>query len=283
MTKVNRRKFLKKAILATSGIGVALFSYSYAFYIEPRRLEINPILVKHKKIPTSFDGFTIAQFSDTHLSSDYSLEKLQTTVYKINHLSPDLIVFSGDLIDLANKFERPEKISPILKKLQAPFGKLSIYGNHDHGGYGTELYQQIMVEANFTLLKNDLKVLTMPGGDRIQIAGLDDVMLGLPNFEVMLQRQQDLFTILLAHEPDIADQSKNYPIHLQLSGHSHGGQIALPFIGPIITPPHGQKYPKGRYELDGLTLYTNKGIGMTRIPARLFSVPEITLFTLRSI
>jgi predicted MPP superfamily phosphohydrolase len=88
--------------------------------------------------------------------------------------------------------------------------------------------------------------------------------------------------VLLSHEPDFADEATRHSVDLQLSGHSHGGQIWLPIIGAPWLPPFAEKYPRGRYQVGGLTLYTNIGLGTIRVPIRLNCIPEITLFTLRA-
>jgi len=139
-----------------------------------------------------------------------------------------------------------------------------------------------MDESGFQLLKNEHKVIDKEN-DRIIIAGVDDIILGKPDIETALENANpDLFTILLAHEPDFADTALQFPVDIQLSGHSHGGQVRFPFIGHLYTPAYAEKYVQGRYPLkDGkLTLFVNKGIGTTRLPYRFLCQPEIHLYTL---
>ena len=114
------------------------------------------------------------------------------------------------------------------------------------------------------------------------LAGLDDVLRRRSDLRRALSGvPSDELTILLVHEPDFADSVRGRSVDLQLSGHSHGGQIRLPLIGPPYLPPLGKKYPQGLRQLDQLALYTNRGIGTIGVPARLNCPPEITLFTLR--
>ncbi|WP_077211351.1 metallophosphoesterase [Bacillus dakarensis] len=285
--KVSRRHFIKKALgtfLTVTGLSAG--GYYYAGHIEPYRLKINHIQIKHPKVPNGFERFKMVQFSDTHLGFQYDLEQFKQIVDKINDLNPDILFFTGDLLDEPNKYKEIEKVVPILNQLQAPFGKFSIYGNHDHGGYGSDIYKEIMEKAGFTLLLNQSTEIKLLNGDRIYIAGIDDAMLGKPNIENSLTGVPDeAYKILLSHAPDLADIAASYNIHLQLSGHSHGGQIKIPFLGALVKPPFAEKYYEGSYTIgtdDPLTLYVNRGLGTTRLPFRFLSTPELTIYTLSS-
>lgn len=283
MKKITRRNFLK------SGIRTCLYSfitasigYYYAKYIEPYLLSFTQHTLKSPLIPKGFHGMKILQFSDLHLGYYFSLQHLSQIVSKINAEKPDIVLFTGDLIDDYQTYTEASFVASILKNIQAPFGKFSIYGNHDHGGYGTEYYDHIMRESGFELLQNSEKRIRLLDNSEISIFGLDDMLLGKPKIAETLQHaKQNIYTIVLVHEPDIAPQIATYPINLQLSGHSHGGQVQIPFLGAIITPSLAKEYIEGFYSIQGLTLYVNRGIGRTRVPFRFMSKPEITLFILQ--
>ncbi len=289
MTKLSRRNFLKKGIrwtfytALTSGLG-----YYYARYIEPKLLTTAYHTISSPLIPKSFNGVKIVQFSDLHLGYNYTLEQLEVLINKINTEQPDLVFFTGDLMDDQRTYTRTNEIAPVLKRVQAPLGKFAIYGNHDHGGYGTEVYEQIMTEAGYEILLNSGKTIKLVDGSQIAVLGIDDLMLGKPQIEKTIQlAKQNIYTILLLHEPDIAPRIAAYPVNLQLSGHSHGGQVQIPFIGPVITPPLAEKYVEGFYKLNGksgneLLVYVNRGIGTTRVPFRFLARPELTVFTLQA-
>ena len=286
--KISRRVFLKKAAGALFAfLGLSSGGMAYAHFIEPERLDIHVEEFCHPLIPPSFDGMTLILFSDTHIGFQYTLKQMQKHVAIINSLQPDLVFFTGDLLDNPNFFTKKHVVSGILRKIKAPFGKFAVYGNHDHGGYGTEVYKKILEDSNFQLLRNESKKISLIDKQNIYIAGIDDAMLGSPNIpEAIKKIPENQFTILLSHAPDLADKASLFPIQLQLSGHSHGGQIKLPFVGALITPPYGTKYPEGRYELVNhhkLTLYVNRGLGTTRLPYRFYAVPEITKIVLRSV
>ncbi|GIN83895.1 putative metallophosphoesterase YkuE [Heyndrickxia sporothermodurans] len=285
---VTRRTFLKKTIgtiLSLFGIGSG--GYVYSRYIEPKRLEINTINIHNEKIPTSFNDFKIIQFSDTHIGFQYTVEQLKKHVQLINSLMPDMIFFTGDLLDKPNQYTDFKKIPPVLNQLNAPFGKFAVYGNHDHGGNGTDLYSNVMKNSGFTVLRNQMVPIHHSNGALFYLTGIDDVQLGKPDFpKTYRDVPKAAFNILLSHAPDIADTASLYGADLQLSGHSHGGQVQIPFYGALITPPYGEKYPEGKYLIDShhsLQLYVNRGLGTTRLPFRFLSVPEITIIKLKAI
>lgn len=265
-------------------LGVSGGTYHYARNIEPRLLQINNETIRSTKIPKSYHGMKIIQFSDTHIGFHYTLEQFQELVQTINNQSPDIVVFTGDFVDRPDTYNWNDDITSILARIKAPYGKFSIYGNHDHGGYGTDILKNVMKQAGFRLLVNEHAVIEKDF-DRILIAGVDDVILGSPNLQKALQHTNpDLFTVLLAHEPDFANIAKNYPIDVQLSGHSHGGQVRFPIVGHLYTPAYAQQYIQGKYELnkENFILYVNKGIGTTRLPYRFLCKPEIHVYTLAS-
>ncbi|WP_141431351.1 metallophosphoesterase [Bacillus sp. 03113] len=287
MKKISRKKFLKVSLGSIlTAFGLSTISYQYSRHIEPNLLDINQFEIKNKRIPKSFHQFKIIQFSDTHLGFQYRLNQLKDLVDTINSLNPDIIFFTGDLMDNPNRYDNPQELIPFLQKLNAPFGKFAVYGNHDHGGYGTEIYKSIIEESGFTLLLNEGKEIKLIDQSHIYVIGIDDAKLGKPDFRKATSNvSKSAFKILLSHAPDLADEAVQYGIHLQLSGHSHGGQIKIPFYGALVKPPYARKYVEGFYSIKStipLTLYVNRGLGTTRLPFRFLSVPELTLFTLLS-
>ncbi|TFB14058.1 metallophosphoesterase [Filobacillus milosensis] len=285
--KFSRRTFLKRVTVGTLGfVGLSYGGYYYAREFEPRWLNTIYSTIESQRIPKPFNDFKIVQITDTHMGFHYKIEDFEKMIKEVNQESPDLIVFTGDLTDdpsiLSDAYF--EKIIQIFKQLEAPFGKYWIYGNHDHGGYGTRMIKNVMQRSDFKLLQND-KVKIEKDRTQINLAGLDDVLLGSPRISNLLSDEEtNQFNILLCHEPDFARQTINFPFDLQLSGHSHGGQIQLPFVGYIVTPRLGTQYVEGHYELGQrpLHLYVSRGIGTTRLPFRFFCRPEINVYTLQS-
>lgn len=282
--KVTRRTFIKKAVggLLTV-IGTGTGGYFYAREIEPRMLDTTLHKIKDVNLPAGFHGLKIVQFSDTHIGFQYTMEQLEKLITKINSMEPDIIVFTGDLLDDPLHFKAKNRMVAMLGKLKAPLGKFAVYGNHDHGGYGSDLYKNIMEQSGFRLLLNTSASVKLLDGSALWIAGIDDAMLGRPDISAaMADIPPNTYTILLSHAPDKADEAALHPIHLQLSGHSHGGQIQIPFYGPLVTPPFAEKYVEGFYSVgdgESMTLYVNRGLGTTRLPFRFLSQPEVAMFT----
>ncbi len=241
-----------------------------------------------KRLPASFNRFTIAHISDFHYEHHFSVVPIQKSVEMVNGLRPDLIVLTGDFVTvpiferqrfLRKSSETAIPCAALLGKLEAP--KYAIMGNHDATA-NPPLIIRALQDHDIPVLRNRC-VPIEHGNGRIWLAGIDDLLRGTPRIDQTLKGiPPPEATILLAHEPDFADEAASYPIDLQLSGHSHGGQIWIPGIGAPWLPPLSRKYPRGLYRVRELTLYTNMGIGTIRAPIRLNCPPEVTLITLRS-
>ncbi|WP_042276665.1 metallophosphoesterase [[Clostridium] dakarense] len=222
----------------------------------------------------------IVQFTDTQLGEFYSLSQLEKAVNKINGQDPDIVLFTGDLIDKASKYKDIDKITSIMSNINPKLGKYAVWGNHDYGSGGHKYYENIMTDSGFKVLVNETVSISVSKDKNITISGLDEVMFGKPNAKsiIKMTNSNDV-NILMLHEPDLISEFKDSNIDLAVAGHSHGGQVALPFIGAIITPPFGEKYTKGFYEInDRMKLYVNSGLGNTRSPFRLMNIPEISVF-----
>lgn len=278
---MKRRSFLKKIFGTTLAfLGLGGGTYYYAREIEPGMLTIREETIASSKIPEELQNFRVVQFSDTHIGFNYTLDQLTELIKKINKLKPDLVVFTGDLVDKPHLYNWNDQLIQILSGINAIKGKYWVYGNHDHGGYGTEIVQQTMEKSNFKLLQNSHVTIENQGA-KFNLAGIDDMILGQPNIQQTLKgAKTEYFTLLLAHEPDFADISKNYVIDAQFSGHSHGGQVRIPFFGHIYTPTFAEEYVQGKFTLGSnpLQLFVNRGIGTTRLPYRFLCKPELTVY-----
>jgi predicted MPP superfamily phosphohydrolase len=234
-----------------------------------------------KNLPNAFHGWKIVQFSDIHLGFHYGIEDLKPVINMINQLKPDIIFFTGDLIQIGNN--HPEISIPLLKELKGlRGGKWAVIGNHDF--YTKNQIINVLETANFRVLINSHSFIEA-NRERLYIAGLDDVMYGYPNIEKALgDLAKDECVLLLSHEPDIADESSKYSISAQFSGHSHGGQVRLPLFGPIIRQDLAKHYDNGIYFVGqkGMPLYVNRGIGTTELPVRFYCRPEITVFHVKA-
>lgn len=207
-----------------------------------------------------------------------------------NSLQPDMTVLTGDFITSSHDpgsysrddpvFSQMRRCAEFVSHLRAPNGVFACAGNHD-ANIGTVYVSETLRQVGITLLRNENRPIERNGA-RIWLAGVADAIYDSPDFARAASVPSGEVTVLLAHEPDVADETAKYPFALQLSGHSHGGQIRFPFVGALYLPPLAQKYPFGYYRLGNLHLYTNRGIGEILLPYRLNAPPEITLITLRS-
>lgn len=241
--------------------------------------EVSTLPIVLPRLAPAFHGYRVVQISDIHMDRWMTPARLTGIVELVNQQRPDLAVITGDFVTST----RPHLIAGLraaLSRLHAPDGVLAVLGNHDYWQQ-TELLRAMFPEAGLTELSNAVHTVRR-GAARLQIAGLDDVRAGharLDDVLVALPNTTDC-AILLVHEPDFADTAAlSGRFDLQLSGHSHGGQIVLPLIGPPFLPRMGRKYPAGRYRVGHMQLYTNRGLGV--IP-RVNCRPEISVFVLQA-
>lgn len=182
------------------------------------------------------------------------------------------------------KYHDDEHIIKELQKINATYDKIAIWGNRDCGGGAARQYENIMQQSGFTVLKNENWYVTTDSDKKILFTGLDDSMLGNVYMPDSTKIYDSNYNILLIHEPDTADSFQEYPYDLVLSGHSHGGQVNIPFIPAInqkaISSTNlAKNYVSGMYELNSKTkIYVNTGIGTTHVSGRLGVVPEISIF-----
>lgn len=228
-----------------------------------------------------FDGYRIVQLSDIHLDGWMTSDRLRDAVELANAESPDLAVFTGDFVSK----QRPDDEQGLIgafRSLRVPDGALSILGNHDHL-VGAEYVRGLSRDCGLHELGNDVYTLRR-GADTLHIAGVDDLLQGFLRMDLVLERlPKEGVALLLSHVPDFADVAgPTGRFSLQLSGHSHGGQFVLPPFGPVARPRYSRRYPLGYYEVAGMPLYTNRGLGTIHIPLRLNCRPEVSVFTLRS-
>jgi predicted MPP superfamily phosphohydrolase len=256
------------------GIG----GYQYSTRIEPNRLVVESLQVPIKNLKPGLEGFRIVQLSDIHLHPFIQIEFVEKAVELVNNLQPDLITLTGDYV-----YEGADSVfelAPVLASLNAKYGIFAVLGNHDLWTDAVVVRAGLEREG-VSVLVNQGVTLSV-GRDNIYLAGLDDAWSGQPDLSAALDGSAtDIPVILLAHEPDFADISAlDGRVSLQLSGHSHGGQVRLPGVGAPILPYLGQKYEQGVYRVNNMWVYTNRGLGVIPPPVRLNCPPEITEITL---
>jgi uncharacterized protein len=240
----------------------------YGYFIEPYNLQINTIRIETGKLKNT--SLRIVQISDLHCESKIRLEPVLADF--INPLNPDIIVFTGDAI---NSPAGLELFRTTMAGLRASIGKFAVTGNWDtQRMIGLDRF----TGTGFELLNQDVRFLEKDG-QTFSIAGLGFIK-GENSWPVISKLKPDCFTVFLFHTPDFVYWLKGLPIDLYLSGHMHGGQITIPFVGSVINPVIGSKYLKGLNDYHGIAVYTNRGIGLTGFAPRIrfLSRPEITVF-----
>lgn len=283
---VTRRKFLRNSLAIAAGAALPLAGY--AQFVEPHQLTVEKLDLRISKLPEAFDGFRIVQLSDFHFGSYTGVVEIAAAVELANSLKPDLVALTGDFITAPAGailltdpvFTEAAQCAQALSGLRAPNGIFACLGNHDVG-FNSRYITEVLVGSGLWVLVNANRAIER-AGKRLWIAGVDDGVFGTPDFSRALAGiPAEEAVILIAHEPDLADEAAKHPISLQLSGHSHGGQIRLPLVNALYLPILAKKYPFGYYRVRDMQLYTNRGIGTIVLPYRLNAPPEVTLVTLK--
>lgn len=277
--KLTRRGFLKFGGAAAVGTAVtAVAGYTYATHIEPERLVVESVHVPIKGLHSALDGFVIVQLCDFHLHPYTPLALVNDAVSMANSLQPDILFLTGDYV--LETADAIFELAPVLATLNARHGLFTVLGNHDHWT-DASIVRTGLRESRLTVLHNEGLSLNV-GKARLSIAGLDDSWSGQPDVAAALTTlPADTPIVLLAHEPDFADAYlADGRVTLQLSGHSHGGQVRLPDNRPLKLPRYGQKYHNGLYPVHQGWVYTSRGIGVVGPPVRVNCPPEISKITL---
>jgi predicted MPP superfamily phosphohydrolase len=259
----------------------------YAWLIEPRMLVVRRVEVASERWRGA--PISIALISDTHVGSPHvDARRMADIVQRTNALRPDLVVLLGDYVgshEPASERQEAERseISTGLAafgRLQAPLGVAAVLGNHD-SWYGLGPIVRALKAAGVTVLWNEHVIKSRPGGAFV-IAGLADDDTGNPDFTAALAAAPAIDTIVISHSPDPFPDMPAGPA-VMLAGHTHCGQVSVPFLGRPITPTRsGQRYACGRTDEGGRILYTTGGVGTSLLPVRFRNPPEIVLLTLRA-
>ncbi|MCL4859830.1 MAG: metallophosphoesterase [Caldilineaceae bacterium] len=242
------------------------------------QLAVERLALPIRGLHPALDGFRIVQLSDFHLYPYTQMGFLRQAVAQASALQPDLIVLTGDYVTL--DVEAIHELAPVLATLNARHGVFSVLGNHDLWT-NRRAIEAAFAQERLPLLVNQRIPITV-GAGHLHVAGLDDGWSGQADLRATLDGMPaDEPALLLIHEPDLFDDYAQDPrVALQLSGHSHGGQVRITGKKPRILPHLGRKYEQGLYRIGDTWLYTNRGLGYTSVPVRINCPPEITEITL---
>jgi len=288
--KLTRRQLLALGLplVAAGTLGTAVGRG----FEEAQGLTVKKIVIPIAQLPPAFDGFVIAHLSDFHYHPIYTAKPIVKGIREANKLNPDVVVLTGDFVTIPAFGSRrraraidtiqaqAEPCAELLSQLRPGQGIYAVLGNHDQGSQPAVVTESLQ-NRGIRVLRNQ-SVSLERNGSRLWFAGVDDVLEGADNLLQAISGIPRRDTIiLLAHEPDIADDvAAESPVSVQLSGHSHGGQIRLPWTGPPYLPELARRYPWGLRKVGDLSLYTNCGLGTFQLPIRLNCPPEVTLVRL---
>ena len=279
-----RWKKILITVLLLSGLAM-LVAYN-ALYVNPQQLTIREEKIQDNKLSASFNDTLIVYFSDLHYGQ-IDDAYLNETVSEIMRLSPDLILFGGDLVDHYSRNplndEKRQVLITALASLKAPLGKFAVLGNHDLDSDNTKnAIINILEAADFTILDNQAVKIYNQNGDAFNLVGIDSLALGHPDIDKAFDDVGDeLYNLVLCHTPDIFD---DLPLSVDylLAGHSHGGQVYIPFISSFYVPYGCQKYYHGKYDNGNTILDITNGVGTTKEKIRLNADSEIVAYRLHS-
>jgi predicted MPP superfamily phosphohydrolase len=260
---------------ATVGATAALGGYSL---LEAKWCQVNRHRIPVAGLPAGFAGFAIALLSDVHHGPFVPLAYVEHVVSLANALHPDLVCLAGDFVHHGARYIEP--VWEVLRELRGAEGVVAVLGNHDHWE-GASATRRALAAARVTELHNGGEWLRR-GGARLRIAGVGDLLEDVQDVAGAVgDATVDDATVLLCHEPDLAEGLNDPRVKLQLSGHTHGGQVCLPGYGPLVVPSrYGTKYARGLVQGRVAPVFVTCGVGTITPPVRLCCRPEVALLEL---
>lgn len=251
---------------------------SYPVLIERNIVQVNRYKIPVADLPPPFHGFTLAHLTDLHFGSLVSQHFILSIVNTVNRLETDMIICTGDYVHQRNTTEEIDKVWPLLSHLKAPYGVYSVLGNHDHwADTGRSLY---WLDRTGQGIRHRC-IPIYKDGKRILIAGAGDYWEDELKIDAVFScSDEHECRLLLSHNPDSVDTEYTTPLSLVLSGHTHGGQVVIPFYGPPVLPVHNKNYSSGLISSPKTQLFISRGIGWSIYPVRFNCYPEIAVLEL---
>lgn len=288
LIREENRELRKKIVLTAAKviliiIVISLIFYFYTTYISSKIITVREERIINEKIPESFNGLKIIQISDIHYGTTIFKDDIANLVKLINERNPDLVIFTGDLINKDYKLHEKEKEDLIkqLKNIKSTLGKYAIYGEEDK-----KYFDSIMTQSQFIILDNSYDLIYKNSNTPILIVGINTNNTDLEKSYAYFKEpthNYNIYTISLLHKPDEIDSLiEKHNSDLILAGHSHNGQIRIPKIGGIIKKDGAKKYINEYYKINNSEIYISSGIGTNELGFRLFCRPSINFFRISS-
>ena len=276
MKKKNKKKKNKIYYLVMLTIIAIFILILWSRYISTTGLVIREYAVTKEELPQNFNGFKIIHFSDLHYKTTIFEDEMKKLVNTINELKPDVVTFTGDLIDKLVELDEKdiEFLSSELNRIDANIGKFAVKGNHD---YSSIYFDAIMEQTDFKVMNNSSELIYYNGNSPIYLVGLDDSLEGNIDYSI-INNEQNYYSILMVHEPDVFEKVKNNGFDLMLSGHSHNGQVRIPLIGALVKVNGAKKYYDHHYIIDECELFISGGLGTSKYKFRFLNKPSINFY-----
>ncbi len=279
---MSRRSMMLGGLAGALGAAGLSSAQAYASrYVNPYEPVLERVTLPLPAAHAGLDGLKIGFVTDTHVGPFISDEDVERALALLRPESPDLLLLGGDYAS-----ESPRYVPGVAEVLGAfaretPLGGYAVMGNHDYSISGKYTFSD-MENVGIGMLVNDVAEVRV-GSESLWIAGIDETLLGEPDPVGTIRKAPEGAAVLaLWHEPQFAELAADAGAFAQLSGHTHGGQIRLPGIGPVGLPVHGKRHVIGTSLANGMPVYTSRGVGVYRPPLRFNCPPEVTLITLRA-
>lgn len=277
------KKFIKIFLLII--VGICIIFYSFIRFVEPKMLKINEYAVIDTSLPKEFNGFKIVHFSDIHYGSSINDEALKKIVNKINELKPDVIVYTGDLLNDSINLNEDNfnTIKDILVELKSTIKKYAVIGDSDY--VNKDNYLKIMSEAGFTILENENDLVFYKGNTPLQFIGTSSMLENEFNINEAIKTEtndMEYFKIWLNHEPAVIDKiiDKDLRPNLLLTGHTLGGLMKFPMNSYLLKQDGISKYTDNYYRKKKINMYISNGLGTYKYNVRFMNSPSINLYRL---
>ncbi len=276
MKKEKKKKKNFLLYIVTNLILIFILIFVLAKYYYPKGLIVKEYGIKNEKINKNINGLKIIHISDIHYKTTVFENDLKYIIKEVNNYKPDIIVFTGDLFSDEVKYNNKdiEVLNTFMNSLEANIQKFAINGEDD---YANNNFKTIISTSNFIFLDNSSELIYYESNTPIVISGVDTKN---PDYEKISNNDNSLYKILLIHTPDEIKNIKKNNFDLILAGHSHGGQIRIPFIGAIYNYDGAKIYNESYYKLDKTDLFISSGIGTSNYPYRFLNKPSINLYRL---
>lgn len=267
-------------------ITIIILTILYSRFISTKGLNTKEYKIINNKITDEYHGLKIVHITDIHYGMTTFEKELENLVNEVNNLKPDVVVFTGDLFDSEETYDK-EILINYLSKIEAKIGKYAVSGNHDNP---INDYYEVINSSGFINLDDNYELIYNNSNEPIIVSGISTNYLDSSNIDIKTEKFDNyinnlndddikpIYSILLMHEPDFVDNIKLDNYDLVLSGHSHLGQVRLPIIGKLYTPYGSIKYYDEYYKINNTDLYISGGIGTSLMKFRFFDKPSINLY-----